>query len=75
MQRIVVNKHALRNALLPVVTVVGLSFGALLSGAILTETVFAWARHRQVDLRRHPVARLPHRAGRGGVCGVRFCDC
>ncbi len=39
---IVVNKHALRNALLPVVTVVGLSFGALLSGAILTETVFSW---------------------------------
>jgi peptide/nickel transport system permease protein len=41
-QRAVVNKHALRNALLPVVTVVGLSFGTLLSGAILTETVFAW---------------------------------
>lgn len=41
-QRLVVNKHALRNALLPVVTVVGLSFGALLSGAILTETVFSW---------------------------------
>lgn len=38
----VVRKHALRNALLPVVTVVGLSFGALLSGAILTETVFSW---------------------------------
>ena len=38
----VINKHALRNALLPVVTVIGLSFGALLSGAILTETVFAW---------------------------------
>jgi ABC-type dipeptide/oligopeptide/nickel transport system permease component len=39
---LVVNKHALRNALLPVVTVVGLSFGSLLSGAILTETVFSW---------------------------------
>ncbi len=38
----VINKHALRNALLPVITVVGLSFGQLLSGAILTETVFAW---------------------------------
>ncbi len=35
-------KHALRNALLPVVTVVGLEFGGLLGGAILTETVFAW---------------------------------
>ncbi len=34
-------KHALRNALLPVVTVVGLQFGGLLSGAVLTETIFA----------------------------------
>jgi peptide/nickel transport system permease protein len=41
-EREVVTKHALRNALLPVVTVVGLSFGTLLSGAILTETVFSW---------------------------------
>lgn len=35
-------KHALRNALLPVITVVGLQFGGLLGGAVLTETVFAW---------------------------------
>lgn len=35
-------RHALRNALLPVVTVVGLQFGGLLGGAVLTETVFAW---------------------------------
>ncbi|MEN3009917.1 MAG: nickel ABC transporter permease [Candidatus Bipolaricaulaceae bacterium] len=34
--------HALRNALIPIVTIVGLRFGALLSGAVLTETVFAW---------------------------------
>ena len=38
----VVIKHALRNALLPVVTVVGLEFRALIAGAVLTETVFAW---------------------------------
>ncbi len=38
----IIRKHALRNALLPVVTVIGLSFGSLLSGAILTETVFSW---------------------------------
>jgi len=35
-------KHALRNALIPVVTVIGLQVGILLSGAILTETIFAW---------------------------------
>lgn len=38
----VVIKHALRNALIPIVTVVGLQFGLLLGGAVLTETVFAW---------------------------------
>jgi len=41
-ERRVVYRYALRNALLPVVTVIGLEFGLLLSGAILTETVFAW---------------------------------
>ncbi|NRA04227.1 MAG: ABC transporter permease [Myxococcales bacterium] len=35
-------KHALRNALIPVVTLVGLQFGALLAGAIITEKVFGW---------------------------------
>ena len=34
--------HALRNALLPVVTIIGLQTGTLLAGAILTETIFAW---------------------------------
>lgn len=38
----VIFKHALRNALLPTVTVVGLRFGYLLGGAVLTESVFAW---------------------------------
>ena len=38
----VVYKHALRNALIPVLTVVGLQFGALLAGAIVTETIFSW---------------------------------
>ncbi len=35
-------KHALRNALLPVVTVLGLQLGALLAGAVITETIFSW---------------------------------
>ena len=39
---VVVYKHALRNALIPVLTVVGLQFGALLAGAIVTETIFSW---------------------------------
>ena len=38
----VVNKHALKNALIPVITVVGLQFGHLLGGAVLTETVYSW---------------------------------
>jgi len=41
-ERSVILNHALRNALLPVITVVGLQVGILLSGAILTETVFSW---------------------------------
>ena len=39
---IVTIKHALRNALIPVITVVGLDFGAYLTGSILTETIFSW---------------------------------
>lgn len=35
-------RHALKNALIPVVTVIGLQFGALLTGAIITETIFSW---------------------------------
>jgi ABC-type dipeptide/oligopeptide/nickel transport system permease component len=35
-------RHALRNALLPIITVVGIDFGSYLSGAVLTETIFAW---------------------------------
>ena len=38
----VIIRHALRNALMPVVTVIGLAYGNLLSGAVLTETIFAW---------------------------------
>ncbi len=42
-ERVVVVRHALRNALLPVVTVIGLNFGALISGAVLTETIFGFS--------------------------------
>jgi ABC-type dipeptide/oligopeptide/nickel transport system permease component len=41
-ERAVVYRHALRNAMIPIITVLGLQFGALLAGAIVTETIFAW---------------------------------
>jgi ABC-type dipeptide/oligopeptide/nickel transport system permease component len=39
---VVVARHALRNALIPVITVLGLDFGSYLTGSILTETIFSW---------------------------------
>jgi len=41
-ERTVIYKHALRNAMIPTMTVIGLTFGGLLGGAVLTETVFSW---------------------------------
>jgi ABC-type dipeptide/oligopeptide/nickel transport system permease component len=39
---VVVSRHALRNAMIPIITVLGLDFGAYLTGSILTETIFSW---------------------------------
>ena len=60
--RVVVGAHAFRNALLPVVTIVGLQVGALLSGAILTETIFSWPGigrwvYESIQLRDYPVVQ------------------
>jgi peptide/nickel transport system permease protein len=41
-ERLVISRHGLRNALIPTVTIIGLTFGSLLSGAVLTETIFSW---------------------------------
>ncbi len=41
-EKSVVSRHALKNAMLPVITVIGLQMGLLMTGAILTETIFAW---------------------------------
>ncbi|HLN64537.1 MAG TPA: ABC transporter permease [Symbiobacteriaceae bacterium] len=41
-QRVVIYKHALKNAMIPIVTVIGLQFGSLLGGALLTESIFTW---------------------------------
>ncbi len=59
-QRTVVLRHALKNAMLPVVTVIGLQVGGLLSGAILTETIFSWPGigrwiYDEIQLRDYPV--------------------
>ncbi len=58
----VVVGHALKNALLPVVTVIGLQVGSLLSGAILTETIFGWPGmgrwvYESIQLRDYPVVQ------------------
>jgi len=42
LERVVITRHAFRNALLPVLTFLGLQFGALLGGAVITEMVFSW---------------------------------
>ena len=57
---LVITKHALRNALIPVLTIVGLQFGFLLSGAIIVETVFnfpglGWLLILSIDARDYPV--------------------
>ncbi len=41
-ERVVLSKHVLRNALVPVVTIVGTDFGSYLSGSVLTESIFGW---------------------------------
>lgn len=41
-EQVVILRHALRNALIPTVTIIGLVFGGLLEGSVLTETIFAW---------------------------------
>lgn len=56
----VVNKHALKNALIPVMTIIGLQFGFLLSGAVIVETIFnfpglGWLLIQSIDARDYPV--------------------
>ena len=70
--RRVVSVHALRNALIPVVTVIGLQVGTLMGGAILTETIFSWPGIAKwlvdsVCLRDYPVVQ-------GGVLLVATID-
>ena len=41
-ERVVLYRHALKNAFLPVITIIGIQAGSLLAGAVLTETIFSW---------------------------------
>ena len=67
--RVVIYRHALRNALIPVVTILGLEIGGLIGGSIITETVFAYPGLGPAHCTEHPGARLPH----GPDPGAYFC--
>jgi dipeptide transport system permease protein len=60
----VIGLHALRNALIPVVTTIGLQVGVLLAGAILTETIFSWPGIGKWMVEAISPPRLPGGAGR-----------
>jgi peptide/nickel transport system permease protein len=69
-ERAVIQVHALRNALIPLVTVVGLQFGALLGGAVITESIVAWPggwpSDHSSDPGQGPAAGAGMRAAAGG---------
>lgn len=66
----VVYRYALRNALLPVITVIGIQFGLLLSGAILTETIFAWPGIGKWIY--HSISARDFPAVQGGILFISF---
>lgn len=72
-ERIVILKHALKNALIPVITIVGLTFGKMLGGAVLTESIFSIGgigklMVESIKLQNTPVVQ-------GGVIFIAFCLC
>ena len=69
-KHIVIYRHALKNALIPVVTVIGISFGSLLSGAVLTETVFSWPGLGRYIV--HALLVLDYPAVVGGTLFIAF---
>ncbi len=66
----VIYRYALRNALLPVITVIGIQFGLLLSGAILTETIFAWPGIGKWIY--HSISARDFPAVQGGILFISF---
>ncbi|MGR4009397.1 ABC transporter permease [Leucobacter sp. 1207-22] len=65
-------KYIFRGALVPIITVVGLAFGSLLSGAVLTETVFAWGGLGQFAFRGATALDLPVIMGVGLIIGIIY---
>ena len=51
-ERTVIVRHAFRNALIPITTIIAFDIGALIGGAVITETVFGWSRHGPALRRR-----------------------
>ena len=72
-ESLVIYRHALRNAMIPTVTMVGIQFGTLLGGAVIVETVFARQGLGRLIVTGNSAEGLPHRAGRraGHGAGVR----
>ncbi|HET6824477.1 MAG TPA: ABC transporter permease [Amnibacterium sp.] len=68
----VVFRYVLRGALLPILTIVGLAFGSLLSGTVLTEQVFAWGGIGQYAYRAATALDLPAVLGVGLIVGVVY---
>ncbi len=67
---VVIYRHAMRNALIPVITVIGVSFGDLLSGAVLTETIFSWPGLGRYIV--NALLKLDYPAVTGGTLFVAF---
>ena len=68
-ERRVLIQHALRNGIMPMITVLGINLGFLIGNTVVVEKVFALARRRRADLRRHLAARLLGRPGRDARAG------
>ncbi len=70
-RKVVIRKHALKNALIPVVTIVGLQFGGLLGGMVFCETVFSWPGMGRLMVDSIKAKNTPQVLG----CIIIFCIC
>ena len=73
--RIVTYRHALKNALIPVITVVGLEFGAFLGGAVITETIFAINGMGRLTIDAIQTKRFPNCTRNGSYYFLLVCFC